>query len=213
MNSADRLTTCSNLHCNGLPLYNKSSPYIRNILPFYSSTHSVIHSSPPIHPIWVRAEWIRDIKFIWCIAEHSWNPLKALPYSEAKYTQLHSHRSCLLHTVSTLIISLLYACGSYIPGPKQWRPVNKLKAFQKTYVGSRKGCDMMKCADSEEGIPEIGTPAKEIPGGHPFTWAQASSPPAQVDRQGQVDIIVALSLPAGPVEWKLSVFSPLQGGD
>lgn len=41
---------------------------------------------------------------------------------------------------------------------------------------------MMKCADSEEGIPEIGTPAKEIPGGASF-YLSAGLRPAGTGRQ------------------------------
>ena len=44
------------------------------------------------------------------------------------------------------------------------------------------------------------------------TWTQASSPPAQVDRKGQVHVVLAVLLPAGPVEGELGVVSTLQGG-
>lgn len=81
-------------------------------------------------------------------------------------------------------------------------------------VGSWKGRSMIKNAVPEGGVPDTGTQQNTRCILFSFfffffTWAQASGPPAQVDRQGQVDIIVALSLPAGPVEWKLSIFSPL----
>ena len=89
---------------------------------------------------------------------------------------------------------------------------SQVKGIWGKYVGSWKVRDTMENADSEGGHSRHGHPGHRDTRG-PFTWAQASSPPAQVDGQGQVDIIVALSLPAGPVERKLSILSPLQGGD
>lgn len=45
-----------------------------------------------------------------------------------------------------------------------------------------------------------------------FTCAQASCPPAEVHRQGQVDVIVTLTLPTGPVERDITAVTPVQGG-
>lgn len=45
-----------------------------------------------------------------------------------------------------------------------------------------------------------------------FTCAHASYPPAEVDRQGQVDVTVTLTLPTGPVEGEIAAVTPMQGG-
>lgn len=45
-----------------------------------------------------------------------------------------------------------------------------------------------------------------------FTCAHASCPPAEVDRQGQVDVTVTLTLPTGPVEREITAVTPMQGG-
>lgn len=45
-----------------------------------------------------------------------------------------------------------------------------------------------------------------------FTCAHASCPPAEVYRQGQVDVMVTLTLPAGPVEGEIAAVTPMQGG-
>ncbi len=45
-----------------------------------------------------------------------------------------------------------------------------------------------------------------------FTCAHASYPPAEVDRQGQVDVMVTLTLPTGPVEGEIAAVTPMQGG-
>lgn len=45
-----------------------------------------------------------------------------------------------------------------------------------------------------------------------FTCAHASCPPTEVDRQGQVDVMVTLTLPTGPVEREIAAVTPVQGG-
>lgn len=45
-----------------------------------------------------------------------------------------------------------------------------------------------------------------------FTCAHASCPPTEIDRQGQVDVMVTLTLPTGPVEREIAAVTPVQGG-
>lgn len=83
--------------------------------------------------------------------------------------------------------------------------VNKLKLMGAKYVAAVGRDTIDSGRHSKHG--QLGQKCR------PVTWAQASGPSAQIDGEGQVDVIVALSLPAGPVERKLSVLPSLQGGD
>lgn len=177
--------------------------------------HSSIHSLTYIHPGWAEAEWISAVKLMHCrlqcepVKRLSLIRMPTVSVQHWNHSTAHSRRRCRWctqsapHTHYQLIMCMLLLCPT--SREKQSRPASVGRRGKCVYSLKRR--NMMR----RGGGPWtwLAWPQRY----HPFTWAQASGPSAQVYRQGQVDVIVALSLPAGPVERKLSVLSPLQGGD
>lgn len=137
---------CSGRDCTGshLPLYMKSSPYV--------TTFGPIHSYPAIHPSWVK--WISAVAQQEPHADEESRTIKTFDCAPTQnfpltYTE---HPSC--------------ACGPYIhttSKEKQSRPVDRLRHEGGKCVGSEKGRNTMKNADS--GRTDTGPLATAMPEG------------------------------------------------